>query len=427
MSDARIPQAAPAATSSVSLRPFPYPFRAALSICNDADYLTHAGFRRLHRFLNSDADTEWGPGLDLHVGGSFFMFRSPGSPNEFTVFDGLSSTITDDGESILECARLGSLDMLHTYGDFSDPSHFTRALAETALDALRTHDVAVETWVNHGPPTNVQCVGTREEWQGDAPGTAGYHADLTIEYGVRWVWTGTEMVDHIALEARRPARLRHRGLARWASRRRGNQDRSTKLVEPYHLRDGQPVRRFYRYAGLGGRTPVLDDLPAQLSSRNLDELVRASGYAIVYQHLATRRVRPGFGIGAYGPVDDSWFAPAELAALRGLAERYHRGDIWVTPTTSLLRYRDAHEALRWSAWREADHDAIVIDLRATGHLTQRDLADLTFYCERPETARVYVESEEGRAPVHELHVNPADETLRPSLTLLPSDEGPRTD
>jgi len=76
----------PLAGSSISLRPFPYPFRAALAICNDADLLTHQSFRRLHRFLSTDADTEWGPGLSLQLGGSFFMFRSPDSRDYFTVF-----------------------------------------------------------------------------------------------------------------------------------------------------------------------------------------------------------------------------------------------------------------------------------------------------------------------------------------------------
>jgi hypothetical protein len=402
---------------SVSLRPFPYPFRAALSLCNDADYLTHSGFHRLHRFLSSDADTEWGPGLDLQVGGSFFMFRSPGSPNEFTVFDGLSSDITDEGEFILECARLGTLDILHTYGDFSDPAHFTRRMAQTALDALRSHGVAVETWVNHGPPTNVQCLGTRTEWQGDAIGTDGYHADLTVEYGIRWVWTGTEMVDHIALDAI-PAGVR-RGLARLQPRRRGYGDGRAPLVEPYELRDGQRVRRFYRYAGLGGRTPVLDDLPAQISPRNLDALVRASGYAVIYQHLATRRIRAGFGPGAYGPVGDRWFAPAELAALRDLAARFHRGEIWVVPTTRLLRYRDAHRALQWSVRQQPDHEAIVIDMRDE-QLSKKDLAGLTFYCAQPETVRVYVESQRTVTPVHPLRVNAADEAQRRSVTILAS-------
>jgi hypothetical protein len=414
---------APTVGASISLRPFPYPFRAALSISNDADLLTPESFRRLHRFLSTDADSEWGPGLALQVGGSFFMFRSPDSPNEFTVFDRLTSTITDDGEFILECVRRGLVDVLHTYGCFTDPTHFTRQLAETALDALSSRGITIETWVNHGPPTNVQCIGTRDGWQGDAVGEPGYHADLTIAHGVRWVWTGTEMVDRVALDPLHPPRSGGSGLKRLDPRARGSVDGQTALVEPYSLRDGQRVRRFYRYTGLGGRTPVLDDLPGQLSSANLDELVRAAGYAIVYQHLAVRRLHRGFGTGAYGSVGDRWFAPAELSALRRLAQRHRDGEIWVAPTTRLLRYRDLHRRVRWHARREAEHDVIVISSGATGartgHVSPQDLADLTFYCERPETTRVYVETAHGLEAVDQVRPNPADTTFRQSVTVLP--------
>jgi hypothetical protein len=414
----------PLAGSSISLRPFPYPFRAALAISNDADLLTPQGFRRLHRFLSTDADTEWGPGLSLQVGGSFFMFCSPDSPDVFTVFDRLSDVITDDGEFILECARRGLLDVLHTYGCFTDPTHFTRQLAETALDALRTRGITIETWVNHGPLTNVQCIGARDAWQGDAVGSPGYHADLTIDHGVRWVWTGNEMTDRIALDALRPARAWRRGLVRLHSRIRGRMDRQTALVEAYSLRDGQRVRRFYRYTGLGGRTPVLDDLPRQLSRSNLDELVRAAGYAIVYQHLAVRRLRPGFGTGAYGPVGASWFTPAELSALRGLAQRHRDGEIWVAPTTRVLRYRDVHSGLQWDARRERERDTIVIRSPGTAagisHLARNDVRDLTFYCERPEATVVYLEGVHGLEVLTDVRSNPSDSTLRRSVTVLPT-------
>jgi hypothetical protein len=395
-----------------------------LSLCNDADYLTPAGFRRLDRFLSSREDTEWGPGLGLHLGGSFFMFRSPGSPSVFTVFDGLTSTVTDDGEYILDCARRGLLDVLHTYGDFSDPSHFNRRMAETAVDALRSRGVKIETWVNHGPPTNVQCLGTRHGWQGDAVGTPAYHADLTISSGVRWVWTGSEIVDHIALDASNPKLKRLRGLLRRPVGLGRNSDHTTALVEPLELRDGQRTRRFYRYGGLGGNTPVLDDLPRQLSSRNLRELVRAQGYAVVYQHLAVRRRRPGFGPEAYGPVDETWFVPEELTALRELAQRHHRGEIWVTPTTRLLRYRDAHHGLRWATESRPDHDAIVIDAGASTLTSANDLADLTFYCDRPDATRVYVEKSGRRTEIPEIRRNPPDETQRQSVTIAPTNVGP---
>lgn len=405
---------------AIALRPFPYPFRAALAICNDADLLTPSSFRRLHEFLSTGADTEWGTGLSMPVGGTFFMFRSPESPNVFTVFDRLSDTITDDGEFILDCAQRGILDVLHTYGCFTDPSHFTRRLAETAIDALRSRGVAIETWVNHGPPTNIQCIGVHEGWEGDAVDSPAYHADLTIDYGVRWVWTGSEMTDRIGLDAGWAAGSEKRRNA--TSHVRASRDAGRNLVEPYTLRDGQVVRRLFRYSGLAGGTPVLDDLPAQLSDANLDELVDVGGYAIVYQHLAVRRVRPGSGVQAYGPVDERWFAPRELAALRELARRYHAGAIWVAPTTHLLRYRDAREQLNWATRNTPEGEEIIISFdpapEASTPIRRNDLAWITFYCDRPDKTRVLLATGSGLEPVA-LRSNPEDSTGRRSVTLLP--------
>ena len=399
--------AAAAAGTVIELRPFPYPFRAALAICNDADALTVANFTRLYRFLTTSEQTEWGPGLSLPVGGSFFMFSSEDSPNTFTVFDRLSDTITAGGEFILDCARRGVLDVLHTYGCFTDERDFNRQLARRALDTLRERGITIETWVNHGPPSNVQCLGSRHGWQGDIAGAPGYHADLLVDHGVRWVWTGSEIVDEFVLDAVRPNRRRRNGQA---------------LVEPYTLRDGQEVRHFFRYGGNGALTPVLDDLPEQLSRQNLDGLVREGGYAIVYQHLAVRRVRPGFGADAYGPVDDAWFRPDELAVLRDLARRRDEGEIWVAPTTHLLRYHDARTRLRWEVRREDEGDLIVI----SDPVHAEDLANFTFYCNHPERTRVAVQSGHGLQAITETRSNPADANGRESITILPS-RGARLD
>lgn len=380
-----------------ALRSFPYPFRAALALSNDADLLTPERFRRLQRFLSTAEATDWGPGLSLNVGGSFFMFRSPDSPNELTVFDRLGRTVTPAGEYLLECARRGVIDVLHTYGCFTDPADFNRSLAEVALDALRSRGITIETWVNHGAATNVQCIGTRPEWEGDLSGSAAYHADLTVAHGVRWVWTGLEATDRIALDG-------------------------DGLVVPYVLRDGGAVRRFLRYGGLSGRTPVLDDLPAQLAGDRLDRLVDAGAYAIVYQHLAVRRRRPGFGPGAYGPVEEDWFRPPELAALRELARRHHDGELWVAPTTTLLRYHDVHHAVRWRSEPDEHGERIFIDGDAQngwrGPLRAGDLAGLTFYCGRPETARIVLASGGRHEPVAPLRANPFDATGRRSVTVL---------
>jgi hypothetical protein len=260
----------------------------------------------------------------------------------------------------------------------------------------------------------VQCVGDHQGWQGDAAGTPAYHSDLTIDYGFRWFWTGVEMTDQIAMDAARHPSPVSKGLRDLKRTLRGSGDSYSKLVGDLTLRDGRDVRQLYRYGGLAGRTPVLDDLPRQLSAANLEALVQAEGCAIVYQHLSVRRLRPGSGTGAYRPIDRTWFAPAELAALRRLSERHHAGDIWVAPTTELLRYRDAREKLRWVSCAGTDGDEIVIS-------DQPDIDDLdgvTFYTDTPETTRVVLETEGGGRRPLDVAINPADGHSRRSISVI---------
>lgn len=386
-------------SASVALRPLPHPYRAGLALSNDADLMTIEQYRRLRRLLGSSEASEWGPGLGLDVGGSFFMYRSPDSPNVFTVFDGLGAEVTDEGGEILEWAGAGELDVLHSYGCFTSQSHFERSMAEHAIETLERHGVRIRTWVNHGPPSNIQNLGSLHGWEGDDQGKRGYHADLTTAHGVRWVWTGPEMTDEIALDGRPRRRLR-----RAAPR---------CLIEPLMLRDGAEVRRFYRFAGLGGGTPVLDDLPKQLSDRRLDDLVRRAGTAVVYQHLAVRRRAAGFGPQAYGPVDDDWFRPAELGALRRLAARFHSGELWVAPTTHILRFRDAVRGMVWRTDVDAAGELIVIDGES---ISTPDLYGVAFYCRDPAATRAVVERDGERVAIG-VSCNEPDATGRPSLTL----------
>jgi hypothetical protein len=57
----------------VTLRKFPYPFRAALTICSDIDGTdTLENFLATQNFLNTERDTDMGLGIGLEIGNSFF-------------------------------------------------------------------------------------------------------------------------------------------------------------------------------------------------------------------------------------------------------------------------------------------------------------------------------------------------------------------
>jgi hypothetical protein len=168
---------------------------------------------------------------------------------------------------------------------------------------------------------------------------------------------------------------------------------------------------------------VLDDLPDQLDPAKLATLAQAGGYAVVYQHLAVRRVRAGFGPRAYGPVGEGWFKETELEALRNLARLTREGEIWVAPTTTLLAYRDLTRNLQASLNPGPDNDVIILSPELGGRTLQsvspEDLAGVTVYCQRPEVTKIYLDGPDGMVNVPRVQVNPADETGRRSVTLMP--------
>jgi hypothetical protein len=419
---------------SISLRKFPYPYRAALALSNDADFMTEESFRLLHRYLNTTRDSALGRGLGLPVADSFFLFSSPDSRNAFTLFEGLSDRFSSRAPFMLECARAGVIDTLHTFGDFTAADHFDRDLARRGLDALARENVGVRVWVNHGAATNVQCLGPlNNHFRGDLPGDRAHHADLSIAYGIRFYWLGDTLGDYISYDGRWDPRA----LLAWAkgvirSRRLGSlrslMRPGSELLYPIRLRDGATILGFNRYAGTAGLTPVLENLPAQLSPRNLALLKKTGGYAIVYQHFAVRRRSPGFGVDNYVPNEHPYLRPEETAALDRLAREFHDGNIFVTSSARLLRYNEVQRGLRWTASsHEQGHRIALLGISdATGASRSPEPADaegLTFYTPDPRHTEIWRSTAQGEVLLRGLVVNRADQTGCESISLPPSFPG----
>src|SRR5687768_6833004 len=114
----------------VSIRRFPYPYRAMLAICSDLDETPNREvYYELMRFLNTTDETSMGPGVGLEVGNTIY-FDMP--PDQFAYWS------TDDrGRAMVrELIRSGHIDCLHSFGDFAT----TRAHAARALDELEKHN-----------------------------------------------------------------------------------------------------------------------------------------------------------------------------------------------------------------------------------------------------------------------------------------------
>ena len=406
--------------TGVSLRPFPYPFRAALAICSDIDGCDRTTFIKVHRLLNDPHE-----GLGLPVGDSFFpLGREPG---QLSLFLPDGRTLGPDASLILSALRAGLIDSMHSWGNFNeslpDPDTL-RALAEFSTDLLLGESLTVRVWINHGDPLNYQNLPARLQpsYSGDNPASPYYTADLVRRLGVKFAWCSelrpwplsshhpnlVRLLARVALNAGK--NLAKLVLGRWRQRRPYGS--ITRLCQLTTLADGNPVLAFSRFnqhpQGLWGR-PSRHTLRHALHQQVLQDLQDQEGFLVVYTHLGLPR----------NP-DGELFPEADRRALLNLACQYHEGHIWVAPTSRLLTFWLMQHVLNWQATWEGER--LVIDLKALDDPTTErrlphveELAGLCFYSPRPEATILRLN---GRELATQLY--PADHTGQRSLGLLPA-------
>ncbi len=302
------------------MRAFPQPYRSMLAICSDIDGTTPREFEDYHKFLNSLDNTEMGPGLGLDVADSFWMYMANdietstdrdhnGNEAVMTYFVGTGGT-QKNADLIRYYARCGWIDSMHAFGDFSradiDKSVFTRALAQSAAEALSGDGLWPTVWINHGNAANTQNLRSDQAdisyQQGGQPDSDSYHTDITIPNGIKFVWFSDNDGAF------------------------GRQD----LLYPATLGDGQKVWGFRRYTGESSmgfhkNNWSVYGIADQLTEAHMDACVRDQKPVIVAQHLG--------GADTYQP-----FGEKAKQALIALAERQRRGEILVARTSRLLEY-----------------------------------------------------------------------------------------
>lgn len=391
--------------TSISLRPHPYPYRAALAICSDLDETPdRQAYEQTVRYLNGRGPTAMGTGLGLEVGNTIY-FDMP--PDQFAYWN------TDDAgrEMLRALIRSGHVDCFHSFGDLAT----TRAHAGRALDELARHGCRVQVWIDHATaPTNfgadIMC------GQGDVVGSPAYHADLTCGFGVEYVWCG-RVTSVVGQDVRRSLAGIARADHAWVSGRtlakealKGMLGRAggkyamhapNAVLRRARLRDGREVREFLRCNPdwrAVDRGETSDGLAEVLVPEMLDRLVTRGGTCILYTHLGKTRQR------------DRPFGPATCAALERLAEAERAGRLLVTTTRRLLGQRRAARDVVWTTSVD-EADVVRIDLSWDG--PPSDLDGLTFYVPDAARARVCVNG----APAARVDANPPDHTGRPSVSL----------
>ncbi|KRW91583.1 hypothetical protein SD51_07950 [Alicyclobacillus tengchongensis] len=311
------------------MRKFPYPYQAMLAISSDADSETLRKFNLVHEFINTTQMTPLGRGLGLDFADSFFMYNGNNEPgyvdinhepmaDELSYFKGVSDK-PYAASIINHYIHVGWIDTMHTYGDFSrvNPHQtlFTRQLAEQAIEALKANGDVITVWTDHGNKSNVDNFGNYGKstfysyQQGANPWSKYYHTDLTIPYGIRFVWPDSSS-DEFGMKS---------------------------MIYPLMLPDGQRVWGFWRYTNVGYTKkgdPEWDwtpfNLDEQLTPAHFAQIEREHEYSIVAQHLSGTNY-PGV------------LPKSAVEALRLLAAQYHKGKILVTRTSRLLTYNVAQQ------------------------------------------------------------------------------------
>lgn len=310
-----------------------------LAICSDLDETPDAAtYFELMRFLNTNQDTSMGPGVGLEVGNTIYFDMAPG---HFSYWNASEA----EREIIRALIHSGHIDCLHSYGDLAT----TRAHAGRALDELAKHDCRIPVWVDHAiAPTNFGA--DIMQGHGDEPGHPAYHADLTMDYGIRHIWRGraTSVIGQDRpFSLRSIADFHHpigsmRTLVKESAKqvlaRHGHPKYKSQagnpLVSRGSLRDGQSIREFIRCNPSWGGVSCHDRGDAiheVLNRRFLDRLVERGGPCILYTHLG--KLERG--------ETKRHFLPAVVAAFRLLAEYHYAGKLQVMTTARLL---DSHAA-----------------------------------------------------------------------------------
>lgn len=383
--------------SIYGMRKFPYPYQAMLAISSDADSETLRKFNLVHEFINTKDMTPAGPGLGLDFSDSFFFYngnREPGAvdidgrpmSDELSYNKGVSNQ-PYAASIISHYIQVGWIDTMHTYGDFSekDPTKtlFTRQLAAQAISELESAGDYLTVWTDHGNKSNVDNFGSfgtvpfYDYEQGANPTSPYFHTDLTIPYGIKFVWPDSTS-DQLGLPS---------------------------MIYPLHLPDGRTVWGFSRYTN---SAYTLDGNPEwnwtvyllhdQITIDQLHKIEKDHDYSIIAQHLS----------GTLYPFPLS--ADAQKA-LRLLAQEYYNGHILVARTSRLLQYNVVQQYIKYRVTQGTGETVIHIlniDDPVFGAYvpTVNQIRGVTFYTSNPWHTVIEI----GNAPIPEnlVQVNPTD-------------------
>jgi hypothetical protein len=344
-------------SAAVALRDLPYPYDAMLAICSDLDETPSAEcYLETSRYLNTNGRTSFGQGIQLEVGNTIYFHMNEGEFAYWNTTDSARSAIRD-------LIRSGHIDCMHSYGDTAT----RRSQVAETLAHLNDHGCRIRVWIDHAVARTNFGADIMQGF-GDVPGDAAYHADLTLGYGVQYVWRGRvtsmhgqdappgiggiwrpgEPVGSLVTLGKESAKI----CAAVLGSGKYGMHRRNKLLEEVVLRDSQPILEFLRSNPHPLGVSAGDNaagLAAALSDGYLERLAKRRAKAIVYTHLG-KQINPRSG-----------FPAATRIALEKLAGRMQSRQILVATTERLLDYARLREGVSWTIRDAGDAREIVLD------------------------------------------------------------------
>ncbi len=380
-----------------SVRPYPFPYRAALAISNDIDYMRADAFEDFHAFVCGSAPTRYGDGLGLEVANSMWIWASNQARSAISLSYQLPEEVPYRLSAVTprlrELGQLGWLDTLHSLGNFSRSTGLRHDLgrreqAAYALELLDRLNIRPTVYVNHSQsPSNVG--GPWGYYQkADDPTHPMYCLDLLRAFGLRFYWIDPcvnvgKFGDHLNYAG---AKELHEAIARfeWASwtRRRtasrsvtsadlaaDQEERRRQFASFFNrtlfevtARDQNRLLAFKRHRG--SEQPLQTTFAYQVQSEQLDQLETRHGAIIVYQHFGRNGPR-GRAPLISKPLRTSPPPPAldehSVACFEDIAERQRDGRLFVAATGRLLNYLWMRDRLVYSCSKHSERWHIEIE------------------------------------------------------------------
>lgn len=406
---------------TVSLRLLPYPYKAAYSLCSDLDDVeTVEEMRTIHKIITEE--------IGLRIGDTFWMYNElneMAKNKDFDVndnskyfsgapyfgiswFDGLDSNKLSSSEFIKEKILDGTIDCIHSYGHFAKGT-FDRSFAEKAIKTLKENDIKIEVFVNHGGPENLNNMGPVSSQLGDNPDAKEYHSDLTLDYGIKFLWSGnmTHCIGQdgsFSFESFLKSNIEY--LQDLIRNGEAIFDHSNELLNVRTLDDGNKVFDFVRYINRWGEEEVTDERSfyKQMNEDVINTLIDNGGFLIQYTHLGDNDGFP-------------YISDETRKTLEILKEKEKNKELLVLPTSEILKYYVKQKYLQWDFLE--DENNIKINIKSIkneveGEYTPSidDLKGLTFYYNSDKNLEVYL----GERKIN-VKFNLADFSGKKSVTI----------